>query len=314
MGKEKVGLLVMAYGTPYREADIESYYTHIRHGKRPSPEEILDLMDRYEAIGGLSPLAKITVNQAYALQDKLNEVQSDYEFKVYIGLKHIEPFIEDAVHQMAEDGIKRAASIVLAPHYSTFSVKSYNGRAQEEADKYQIQLDSVVDWYQAPGFIQYWKDAINETYESMTETERDNAVLIVSAHSLPEKILQDGDPYTEQLAETARLISEATGIKNYEIGWQSEGSTGEPWIGPDVQDLTRDLHEEKGYTTFVYAPVGFVSDHLEVLYDNDYECKVVCDEIGAGYYRPNMPNSHPLFIQTLADVVLKEMARDNDEA
>src|SRR5699024_8655721 len=92
------------------------------------------------------------------------------------------------------------------------------------------------------------------------------------------------------------------------------GSTGEPWIGPDVQDLTRDLHEEKGYTTFVYAPVGFVSDHLEVLYDNDYECKVVCDEIGAGYYRPNMPNSHPLFIQTLADVVLKEMARDNDEA
>ena len=314
MGKEKVGLLVMAYGTPYREADIEPYYTHIRHGKRPSPEEILDLMDRYEAIGGLSPLAKITVNQAYALQDKLNEVQSDYEFKVYIGLKHIEPFIEDAVHQMSEDGIKRAASIVLAPHYSTFSVKSYNGRAKEEAEKYQIQLDSVVDWYQEPGFIQYWKDAINETYESMTETERDNAVLIVSAHSLPEKILQDGDPYTEQLAETARLISEATGIKNYEIGWQSEGSTGEPWIGPDVQDLTRDLHEEKGYTTFVYAPVGFVSDHLEVLYDNDYECKVVCDEIGASYYRPNMPNSHPLFIQTLADVVLKEMARDNDEA
>src|SRR5699024_7548417 len=141
-----------------------------------------------------------------------------------------------------------------------------------------------------------------------------NAVLIVSAHSLPEKILQDGDPYTEQLAETARLISDATGIKNYKIGWQSEGSTGEPWIGSDVQDLTRDLHEEKGYTTFVYAPVGFVSDHLEVLYDNDYECKVVCDEIGASYYRPNMPNSHPLFIQTLTDVVLKEMARDNDEA
>src|SRR5699024_7840615 len=121
-------------------------------------------------------------------------------------------------------------SIVLAPHYSTFSVKSYNGRAKEEAEKYQIQLDSVVDWYQEPGFIQYWKDAINETYESMTETERDNAVLIVSAHSLPEKILQDGEPNKEQIAEKARMISETKRIKKYENGWQSEGSTGEPWI------------------------------------------------------------------------------------
>lgn len=307
MQKEKIGLLVMAYGTPYKEADIEPYYTHIRHGRKPSPEALLDLTERYQAIGGISPLAKITEDQAYALQDKLNDVQEDYEFQVYIGLKHIEPFIEDAVKQMADDGIKRAASIVLAPHYSTFSVKSYNGRAQEEAAKYGIQLDSVVDWYNEAGFIQYWAGKITETYDSMPVEERDKAVLIVSAHSLPEKILADGDPYTEQLAETARLISEATGVKAYEIGWQSEGNTPEPWLGPDVQDLTRDLYEQKGYSAFVYAPVGFVSDHLEVLYDNDYECKVVCDEVGANYYRPEMPNTDPLFIQTLAEVVLKEM-------
>ena len=307
MQKEKIGLLVMAYGTPYKEADIEPYYTHIRHGRKPSPEALLDLTERYQAIGGISPLAKITEDQAYALQDKLNDVQEDYEFQVYIGLKHIEPFIEDAVKQMADDGIKRAASIVLAPHYSTFSVKSYNGRAQEEAAKYGIQLDSVVDWYNEVGFIQYWAEKITETYDSMPEGERDKAVLIVSAHSLPEKILADGDPYTEQLAETARLISEATGVKAYEIGWQSEGNTPEPWLGPDVQDLTRDLYEQKDYRSFVYAPVGFVSDHLEVLYDNDYECKVVCDEVGANYYRPEMPNTDPLFIQTLAEVVLKEM-------
>lgn len=307
MQKEKIGLLVMAYGTPYKEADIEPYYTHIRHGRKPSPEALLDLTERYQAIGGISPLAKITEDQAYALQDKLNDVQEDYEFQVYIGLKHIDPFIEDAVKQMADDGIKRAASIVLAPHYSTFSVKSYNGRAQEEAAKYGIQLDSVVDWYNEAGFIQYWAEKITETYDSMPEGERDKAVLIVSAHSLPEKILADGDPYTEQLAETARLISEATGVKAYEIGWQSEGNTPEPWLGPDVQDLTRDLYEQKGYRSFVYAPVGFVSDHLEVLYDNDYECKVVCDEVDANYYRPEMPNTDPLFIQTLAEVVLKEM-------
>jgi len=311
MEKEKIGLLVMAYGTPYKEADIEPYYTHIRHGRKPSPEALQDLTERYQAIGGISPLAKITENQAYALQDKVNELQSDFEFQVYIGLKHITPFIEDAVKQMADDGIKRAVSIVLAPHYSTFSVKSYNGRAKEEADKYGIDLKSVVDWYDEPGFIQYWAEEIKQTYDNMTETERDKAVLIVSAHSLPEKILADGDPYTEQLAETARLIAEQTGITNYEIGWQSEGNTPDPWIGPDVQDLTRDLYEDKGYRTFVYAPVGFVSDHLEVLYDNDYECKVVCDEVGANYYRPEMPNTHPLFIETLGKVVLKEMAIEN---
>lgn len=310
MEKEKVGLLVMAYGTPYKEEDIEPYYTHIRHGRKPSPEALQDLTERYRAIGGISPLARITEEQAYGLGEKLNAVQDDVEYVVYIGLKHIDPFIEDTVKKMADDGIKRAVSIVLAPHYSTFSVKSYNGRAKEEADKYGIELRSVVDWYAEPGFIKYWAEQINKTYGEMTEEEREKAVLIVSAHSLPEKILANGDPYADQLAETARLISEATGITDYEIGWQSEGNTPDPWIGPDVQDLTRTLYEEKGYRTFVYAPVGFVSDHLEVLYDNDYECKVVCDEVGAAYYRPEMPNTHPLFIETLADVVLKEMARE----
>lgn len=311
MSKEKVGLLVMAYGTPYKEEDIERYYTHIRHGRKPSPEALQDLTERYQAIGGISPLAEITEAQAKALEEKLNESQDKYEFEMYIGLKHIEPFIEDAVELMAKAGIKRAVSIVLAPHYSTFSVKSYNGRAQETAEEHGIALTSVEDWYDEEGFIEYWSDSILAEYGKMTKEEQDGAVLVVSAHSLPKKILQDGDPYTDQLAETARLISEKTGIKNYEIGWQSEGNTPDPWIGPDVQDLTRDLYEQKGYKNFVYAPVGFVSDHLEVLYDNDYECKVVCDELGAGYYRPEMPNTDPLFIKTLAKVVLDQVTRDH---
>lgn len=310
MEKEKVGLLVMAYGTPYKKEDIEPYYTHIRHGHPPAPEDLQDLTERYEAIGGISPLAKITDDQAKAIQDELNERQDSYDFQLYVGLKHINPFIEDAVQQMAADGITRAVSIVLAPHYSTFSVKAYNGRAEEEAKKHGIALQSVDDWYNEPGFIEYWSSVISKTYEAMSEDERDKAVLIVSAHSLPKKILEGGDPYTEQLAETGRLISETTGIDHYEIGWQSEGNTPEPWIGPDVQDLTRTLYEDKGYRTFVYAPVGFVSDHLEVLYDNDYECKVVCDELGASYYRPEMPNTDPLFISTLAKVVLDEMSSD----
>src|SRR5699024_10716500 len=121
-------------------------------------------------------------------------------------------------------------------------------------------------------------------YEQMSNDERKTSVLIVSAHSLPKKILQGNDPYIEQLTETARLISESTGIKDYEIAWQSEGNTPDPWLDPDVLDLTRKLYDKQGYRTFVYAPVGFVSDHLETLYDNDHECKEVCDELGAAYF------------------------------
>ncbi|GGM25294.1 ferrochelatase [Paraliobacillus quinghaiensis] len=307
MAKKKVGLLVMAYGTPYKEEDIERYYTDIRHGRKPSPEALQDLTDRYRAIGGISPLAKRTEQQKEAIAKQANKMQNEVEFVPYLGLKHIEPSIEDAVKQMADDGIEEAVSLVLAPHYSTFSVKAYNGRAQAEAEKQgKPVISSVESWYDEPGFIDYWKKAILGEYDKMSPEEKEKAVLIVSAHSLPEKILKDGDPYPEQLNTTAKMISEATGIKNYEIGWQSEGNTPDPWLGPDVQDLTRDLYKEKGYRTFVYAPVGFIVDHLEVRYDNDYECKVVCDELGASYYRPPMPNIAPEFIETLADVVLKK--------
>jgi protoporphyrin/coproporphyrin ferrochelatase len=308
MTKKKMGLLVMAYGTPYKEEDLERYYTHIRHGRAPSAELLEDLRGRYEAIGGISPLAKITLDQAKSLEEHLNSIQDDIEFKMYLGLKHIEPFVEDAVEQMHKDGIQEAVSIVLAPHFSTFSVKSYNGRAKETAEKLGgPHITSVESWYDEPKFIQYWVDRVKETYASMSDDERSNAVLIVSAHSLPERILQSGDPYPMQLEETAKMIAEGAGVKEYTVGWQSEGNTPDPWLGPDVQDLTRDLYKENGYKTFVYTPVGFVSDHLEVLYDNDYECKFVTDDIGASYYRPEMPNAKPEFIDAMADVVLKHL-------
>ncbi|WP_088035824.1 ferrochelatase [Evansella clarkii] len=306
--KKTTGLLVMAYGTPRSLEEVEPYYTHIRRGRKPSEEQLNDLIERYEAIGGISPLAKITEDQTKKLEEELNRRYEDREFKSYQGLKHIDPFIEDAVHQMKEDGIEEAVSIVLAPHYSTFSVKSYNGRAKEEAAKIDgPEITSVDSWYEEIGFIEYWADQIQKTREQMTDAERENHVVIFSAHSLPEKILQSGDPYPEQLRKTADLIAEKADIENYEIGWQSEGNTPEPWLGPDVQDLTRDLYHEHKYEAFVYCPVGFVADHLEVLYDNDYECKVVTDEVGAGYYRPEMPNSKPEFISTLADVIEKHL-------
>ncbi|WP_044748796.1 ferrochelatase [Bacillus alveayuensis] len=311
MTKKKMGLLVMAYGTPYKEEDLERYYTHIRRGHKPSPEMLQELKERYDAIGGISPLAKITLEQAESLEKRLNEIQDEIEFKMYLGLKHIEPFVEDAVQQMHRDGIEEAVSIVLAPHFSTFSVKSYNGRAKAEAEKLGgPKIHAIESWYTEPKFIDYWVEKIKDIYAQMSEEEREKAVLIVSAHSLPEKIIAAGDPYPQQLQETADLIAEKAGIKHYTIGWQSAGNTPEPWLGPDVQDLTRELHEQKGYTSFVYAPVGFVSDHLEVLYDNDIECKNVTDEIGANYYRPEMPNANPQFIDALATVVLKHLKHE----
>lgn len=301
---KKVGLLVMAYGTPYKDEDIERYYTDIRHGHKPSEEMIADLRGRYHAIGGLSPLAKITEAQAYGLEKALNESQDEVEFKAYIGLKHIEPFIEDAVEAMHKDGIEEAISIVLAPHYSSFSVEAYNKRAKDAADKLGgLRIKAINDWYKQPKFIQMWADRINETAKQIPADELLDTVLIVSAHSLPEKIKQDNDPYPDQLQETADFIFEKVVVPHYALGWQSEGKTGEPWLGPDVQDLTRELYGREKYKHFIYTPVGFVAEHLEVLYDNDYECKVVTDEVGAIYHRPPMPNSDPEFLEVLRTVV-----------
>ncbi|HHK5532946.1 TPA: ferrochelatase [Bacillus mobilis] len=306
MTKKKIGLLVMAYGTPESLDDVEAYYTHIRHGRKPSEEALQDLIGRYKAIGGISPLAKITKEQAHKLTDSMNNIFTEYEFTCYLGLKHIAPFIEDAVEEMKKDGIEQAISIVLAPHYSTFSIKAYNDRAIRLSEEIGGPvIEPIEQWYDEPKFISYWAEQIKETFTKIEDKEK--AVVIFSAHSLPEKIIAAGDPYVEQLQHTADLIAAAANIQNYTTGWQSAGNTPDPWIGPDVQDLTRDLFEVHGYESFVYCPVGFVAEHLEVLYDNDYECKVVTDELNARYFRPNMPNSQSVFINCLAEIVSKKM-------
>ena len=168
------------------------------------------------------------------MEEHLNKIQDEIEFHMYLGLKHIEPFIEDAVKQMHEDGIKEAISIVLAPHFSTFSIQSYNGRAKEEAEKIGGPvINGIESWYKEPKFIQYWTDQVNKILLDMTEEERNHAVFIFSAHSLPEKIISMGDPYPDQLHETADLIAKNANVVHYEIGWQSAGNT------PDPMDWTR---------------------------------------------------------------------------
>ncbi|WCN38676.1 ferrochelatase [Aneurinibacillus uraniidurans] len=309
MTKQRMGLLVMAYGTPHSPDEVESYYTHIRRGRKPTPELLNELITRYERIGGLSPLARITEEQAKALAAKLNEMQDTITFTAFLGLKHITPFIEDGVKNMREADLHEAVSIVLAPHYSTFSAQSYNDRAQAEAKAIgNIRIHSIDSWYDQPAFIRYWADRLRETFSTVSEVDRDRTVVLFTAHSLPERIKQMNDPYPEQIAHTARMIAEEAGIQHYTTAWQSAGRTPEPWLGPDVQDRMRELHAE-GYTTMVFCPVGFVSDHLEVLYDNDIECKQIADELGIRYLRPPMPNTHDTFIEGLANAVLDEIAK-----
>lgn len=308
---KRVALLCMSYGTPYKEEDILPYYTHIRHGHEPSHEAYIDLKDRYEYIGGVSPLAITTEKQAETLCHTLNSMTSDISYELYIGLKHIHPFIEDAIDDISAAGIDEIVSVVLTPHYSSFSVEMYNQRASQYANEKNIKVTTLNQFYREEKFIQYWVDSVNTQLNLIPEEAHQKTAIIVSAHSLPEKILEHNDPYPSQLEETAQLIQSRIGHNHVFNGWQSEGNTGEPWIGPDVQDLTQTLHEQYDYQNFIYVPLGFTCEHLEVLYDNDYECKKVCDDLGCNYYRAEMPGSNQLFIESIANAVINNYKEKN---
>ena len=310
MTSKKIGVLMMAYGTPKSKEEIEPYYTHIRRGRKP-PKELLDeLIDRYERIRDVNQFAKITDEQVEKMVDRLNRLYPQYQFKGYLGLKHISPFIEDAVVQMHDDGITEAVSLVLAPHYSSLSVQIYNERAQKKASELDnLKIHSIKQWYDHPLLIQFWADQLEERLQRMSERERDKTVVIFSAHSLPKRILKSKDPYPAQLEETIRLIAEKVELPHYRLGWQSAGRTPEPWLEPDIEDLTRELFYQEGMTSFIYCPIGFVAEHMEVLYDNDVSCKSITDELGARYDRLAMPNTDPLFIECLSQVIAKELQR-----
>jgi ferrochelatase len=312
MNDKRIGLLVMAYGTPEKKDQIEAYYTHIRHGRKPSDAALRNLSMRYQTIGGVSPLARITREQGERLTEKLNQKISGRRFRLYLGMKHTAPFIEDAVMRMARDGIEEAVSLILAPHYSVYSVKIYNDRAQAATQKYAgPKIHAINDWYDEPEFIAFWAEQIQKELEKVKDISK--TAVIFSAHSLPEKIISYGDPYPDQVKRTAQLIAGRMHLTRYAVGWQSAGNTDEPWIGPDVRDLTRQLYREGGCTAFVYCPIGFVAEHLEVLYDNDRACRKLTEELGADYFRPAMPNSDPRFIESLAAVVTGETAHWDQE-
>lgn len=300
---ERRGILVMAYGTPQSLQDVEAYYTDIRRG-RPAPPELLEeLTDRYRAIGGRSPLLEITNAQASGIEERTG-------IKTYVGQKHAAPFISDAVASMRDDGVERAVGLVLAPHYSRMSIGDYESRVRRAADEHSWrgELEMIQSWHLEPGYIAYLSKEVLDALGRISGDARRATEVIFSAHSLPEKIVASGDPYADQLYETAATVAARAGIERWRTGWQSAGRTADPWLGPDILELLDDLSSGGEIRGVVICPCGFVADHLEVLYDVDIEAHAKAEKLGIELQRTRSPNDDPAFLDTLAAIASRPFA------
>jgi ferrochelatase len=282
----------MAYGSPERLADVPAYYADIRGGRPIAPERLADLVERYRRLGieDSSPLNAITEQTRAALEAEL-------DLPVFTGMKHWRPRIAEAAEAALAGGAREIAGLVLAPHYSALSIKGYREQL-EQALAGRAELRFVDSWHDEPGFVELLADKVRGT----------QAHVVFTAHSLPERILSTGDPYKDQLLETAELVASAAGLADaWSFSFQSESPTGEPWLGPDILDHLRALHE-RGVTEVLLCPVGFVSDHLEIRWDLDVEAKELAQELGLGLDRIEMPNDDPAFVRTLAGIVRRALA------
>jgi ferrochelatase len=290
------GLVVMAYGTPAAPDEVESYYTHIRRGRAPTPEQLADLQGRYAAIGGVSPLAERTRDQAAAIAAGL-EALDPGGWRVALGNKHAPPFVEDAVHQLRFDDarVDLVVGLVLAPHYSSGSVAEYHGRMREALDG--IPYAPIDAWHDEPA----WREAQATRVRAARAALPEATTVLFTAHSLPERVL-DGDPYPEQLEASAAAIASQAGVAgdDWSLAWQSAGRTPEPWRGPDVAEVIRELGTSGRGDGVLVCPQGFVSDHLEVLYDLDIDAARVASEVGLQFGRTASINDDPAVMTALA--------------
>lgn len=295
-----IGVLLMAYGAASDIDDLSRYYTHIRHGRPPSPEQLENLVARYQAIGGHSPLLEITQAAAKALSHRLNRTHAG-TYKVYLGFKHVAPYIGEGVEAMLQDGITEAVGIVLAPHYSRLSVGDYLREVDSARTRLQARFvwHGIKNWHREPLFIEALARRITKARERFFG---DPSIVIFSAHSLPQSILQEGDPYPQQLRETAEDLAQYLALSSYTFSWQSAGRTPEPWMGPDILEKISGLLSE-GWVNQLVCPVGFVSDHLEILYDLDLEAARHAKKLGVHLERTELFNADPDLTDILADVV-----------
>lgn len=301
-------VLVMAYGSPRSLDEVAPYFKDIRGGRDPSPEAVAELTSRYEAIGGPSGLNEISVKQAGSLGQEL-ERREPGRFQVFVGMKHWHPFIAETVADIADKDIDRIVGVVLAPHYSAKSIGEYEHRIVSALEGLgsKAELQMVSSWYDQPAFVGLVGWNLRSALQGW-DTQDATTHVFFTAHSIPERIVKAGDPYAQQLAASAKLYAEEGGASNWSVGWQSASPTGEPWIGPDILELLDDFAARGGRRALV-APVGFVSDHLEVLYDVDIECAQKARELGIGFRRIASPNDDPRLAEALADAVLEAAGR-----
>lgn len=303
-------VLLMAYGSPDRLDQVEAYYTDIRRGSPPPPHLLEELLGRYRAIGGGSPLSGIVAEQRAALEAEM--AARGIAVPVYAGMRHIAPRIGDIVKGMASDGVERLVAIALAPQASSNAAgykRAVDAALAEIAATGATppEVIYVTSWHDQPRFI----EALAQTArEALARFEDPAGVRVMfTAHSLPARVLADGDPYPAELAATARLVAERLGLEAYEFAFQSAGRTDEPWLGPDILVEIRRL-AEAGVPGLVIRPVGFVADHLEVLFDIDIEAQGVAAEAGIRLERARSMNTDPTFIAGLADIAVDALAFD----
>jgi ferrochelatase len=279
-------VILMAYGSPERVADVPAYYADIRGGRPISPENMEDLVARYRALGieDANPLNAITEATRAALEAELG-------LPVRTGMKHWTPRIADAVEESLAAGATRLVGLVLAPHYSRLSIGGYR-RLLDEAVAGRAEVVFVESWHDDLGFVSFLADRVRDT----------EAHVVFTAHSLPARIVDEGDPYRDQLLETARLVADTAGIEEWTFSFQSESPTGEPWLGPDILDHLDDL-AARGVESVLVCPVGFVSDHLEIRWDIDKEAQERAAALGLQLDRIEMPNDEPRFVGVLASIV-----------
>jgi len=286
-----VAVVLMAYGSPERLADVPAYYADIRGGRPISPEHLDDLVARYRALGveERNPLNAITEETRAALERELG-------LPVFTGMKHWKPRIADAAQSALAAGAGEVVGLVLAPHYSALSIAGYREQL-ERALAGRAELRFVESWHDEPGFVELLADRVRGA----------DAHAVFTAHSLPARILELGDPYKAQLLETSRLVAESAGLHEWSFSFQSESPTGEPWLGPDILDHLESLRRQ-GVERVLVCPVGFVSDHLEIRWDLDVEAQEKAAELGLRLERIEMPNADPVFVRTLAGIVKRTLS------
>ncbi len=297
-------VLLLAYGGPDKLEDVPAYLLDIRGG-RETPQELVDeISHRYAAIGGYSPLLAITRSVASQLQTQLG-------IPVYAGMRHWHPYIKDVVAEMAAGGVDRIVAVCMAPHYSSLSIGAYRKKLDEalsalknEDGPADIELVFVESWHTQPQYLDGVAANVAATLQRFSAEERDDVLVVFSAHSLPEFILQRGEPYDRQLRETAALLAERLHLRagRWIFSYQSAAKTGVPWLGPQIEDLVADLAAQ-GERNLLIAPIGFIADHVEVLYDIDVGVQEIARAAGVRVERPPMLNDSRAMVATLAAIV-----------